>query len=239
MKNHIISLCLLSSSLLLTTGCTTTQIHDQPPAVVQIMEPEPQECSEVQRGCQKELVQLPTLTPANILTQHPEKSQIQKPTIHKLTTLTGETIEVIEHKNGFKFPQYPNKIVMLSFFGKNCKHCISEIPALNRLHRRYGKRLEIIAIQVEEPMGNQFAKRFIQKHQIRYPIIDGESSIDLQYTLQTQYEWREILPYTLVIHNNTTEYSYAGSVSYKELHNDIRTLIPLKPTAQRLATSKL
>lgn len=238
MKNHIVSLCLLSSSLLLTTGCTTTQVHDQPPVVVQIMEPEPQECSEVQRGCQKELVQLPTLTPANILTQHPEKPQIQKPTIHKLTTLTGETIEVIEHKNGFKFPQYPNKIVMLSFFGKNCSHCIKEIAALNRLNRQYGKQLKIISIQVDEPMGRQFANRFIQQHRISYPVVDGDSSLGLQYAVQTHYEWRGILPYTLVIYNGVTEYAYPGSVTYQELNGDILALMQHNTDSQRLATSK-
>ncbi|HHH19125.1 MAG TPA: TlpA family protein disulfide reductase [Campylobacterales bacterium] len=241
MKRHRIARCLIAAGLLLSLGCSShpTQ-HVQTPTVqtVEVLPPpEPHGCSEIQQGCQKENMQLSSLSPNTLLTQTSKVAQapIKR---HHLRSVQGKRIEIIERPNGFVFPQYPDKIVLLELFGKRCTHCIKEIKTLNRLRRRYGNRLEIISIQVEEPMGKKQAQRFIQKHQIHYPVIDGADSTELQRTLQTQYEWRGILPYTLVIHNNVTEYAYPGSVSYSELHRDIRALLPSTPSVRRVATSK-
>jgi len=145
--------------------------------------------------------------------------------VYKLKSIQGQPITIIERSNGFLFPQYPNKIIILEMFGKNCSYCIREMPTINKLHRTYRKNLEVIAIQVEGQMSPNEAKSLLRRHKIHYPIIPGDTATNLQYSIQTTYGWTGLLPFTMVIKNGVTEFTYPGSVSYSEINNDIRSIL--------------
>jgi thiol-disulfide isomerase/thioredoxin len=146
--------------------------------------------------------------------------------VHKLRSIQGKNILVVERKTGFVFPQYKNKVVILQMFGKSCSHCIKEIPVMKKIYHKYQNKLEIIAVQVEDRMSKREAKRLIQKHHIKYPIIPGDDAKNLQYNVQSTYGWRGVLPYTLVIKNGVTEFTYPGEVSYNEINRDIHSILP-------------
>ncbi len=144
--------------------------------------------------------------------------------VHQLKSIQGQNITIGERPNGFTFPNYPGKVIILEMFGKDCPHCIKEIPIIKNIKKRYRGNLEIIAIQSQGRMGTYAAKNYINKYRINYPIIEGEDATNLQFFVQNTYGWTGILPYTLVIKDGVTEFSYPGEVSYKELKNDLDSL---------------
>ena len=168
-------------------------------------------------SCQKKPISAKELKPKKVGTEGQE--------VHKLRSIQGQAITIIDRKNGFIFPQYSNKVVILQMFGKNCSHCIKEIPIMRRLYKKYKGKLEIIAVQVEDKMSKREAKHLLQKHWIKYPVIPGEDATNLQYNIQSNYGWSGILPYTLVVKNGVTEMTYPGAVGYKEINRDIQSLI--------------
>jgi len=144
---------------------------------------------------------------------------------HQLRTVQGTTIAIQERSNGFVFPQYRDKVVLLQIFGQHCPYCLKEMPMIHRAQQQYAGSLQIIGVQAQEPMSQATASMIIQQYQMNYPIIDKEEAVDLLYFLQQTYGWTGILPYTLLIKNGVTEYSFFGEVSSQELNEAIQSLI--------------
>jgi len=162
--------------------------------------------------------------PVKVQELHPKQIDNQGGEIHQLRSIQGQSITIEERSNGFLFPEHPNKVVILQMFGKNCSHCIKEMPIMRKLYGKYRKKLEIIAVQVEDKMSPREAKRLLQTHRIKYPIVPGDDATNLQYNIQSTYGWTGVLPYTLVIKDGVTEFNYPGEVSFKEINRDLKTL---------------
>lgn len=178
------------------------------------------ECSDdinAVNNCDKGLIPTAELQPAKQTSSGGE--------VHKLRSIQGKTVTIIEKSNGFVFPEYANKTVILEMFGKKCPHCIKEMPILNKLRSKYRGNVEIIAIQVEDKMSPSEAKKLIRRHKIHYPIIPGDRATNLQYNIQSTYGWTGILPFTMVIQNGVTEFTYPGEFSYNEINRDLRSII--------------
>jgi len=177
----------------------------------------PTECTDEPNnlnGCQKKLIS-------------PKEVKIKKRNgaVHRLRSIQGKNITIIERPTGYLFPQFKNKIVILEMFGKNCSHCIKEMPVMNKLRRKYRHNLEIVALQVEGRMSKRQANRLLRRHRIHYPIIPGQTATELQYQVQTTYGWTGILPFIMVIKDGVTEFTYRGEVNYNRINKDIRSLL--------------
>ena len=231
-KITLVKISLLSSILLLNSGCFFGIFGESPkPSNGQKVMPTSKlstpsfesltpECSDnlnAESACNKGKIKPTELKPKLTTTVGGE--------VHKLKSFQGQDITIVEHKNGYIFPELKNKIVILEMFGKSCSHCIKEISVINSLRHKYGKKLEIIAIQVEGKMSPFQAKAFIRRHHIKYPIISGETATNLQYNVQNTYGWTGILPFIMVIKNGVTEFSYRGEVSNRELNNDVKSIL--------------
>jgi len=237
LKNRIIQTSILTAVLLTNTGCffgyfenplvpvekplqtsTFTQSSSAPVNVV-FSTPAPTiECTNnTTSNCNKAPIQATELRPKVQTSSGGE--------VHKLRSIQGKNITIIERSNGFIFPQYKNKVVILEMFGKKCPHCIKEMPTLNKLRSKYRGKVEIIAVQVEDRMSSSEANSLIRRHRIHYPIIAGETATNLQYNIQNTYGWTGILPFTMIIKNGVTEFTYPGAVSYNELHRDLRSVV--------------
>ena len=202
-----------------TTPAILQPVTEQPKITTPLSMPTPIsiECTDdINSPCQK-----PPISPKELKARHISKQG----EIHKLHSIQGKKIVIVERKTGFIFPQYTNKIVLLQMFGKNCSHCIKEIPVMGKIYQKYRNKVEIIAVQVEDKMSSREAKKFIRKHRIKYPIIPGDHATNLQYNIQSTYGWTGVLPYTLVIKNGVTEFTYPGEVSYREINSDIRSIL--------------
>ena len=243
-KTIIVQTTILTTTLLLNVGCfgylgNTQEIVKAPvvtkpitPPIAVVTAPRtiqqpvknilttlPVECTDdinSPNSCHKNPINVQELQPKQVTNQGGE--------VHKLRSIQGQNITVVERKNGFIFPEYSNKVVILQMFGKNCSHCIKEMPIMRKIHGQYKGNLEIIAVQVEDKMSPREAKTLLQRHRIKYPIVPGENATNLQYNIQSTYGWSGVLPYTLVIKDGVTEFNYPGEVSYKEINNDLKTL---------------
>ena len=242
-KTILLQFTLLSATLLLNSGCVFGLFDDEPKEVTNttprvITPPQTKimpttiieqptliaiapECTDdinSPNSCQKTLVQVQELTQPKIEAQTGGE-------VHNLKSFQGQNITIIERKTGYVFPELENKVVILEMFGKNCSHCIKEMPIMNKLHRKYKNNLEIVAVQVEGQMSNMEAKSLIRRHHINYPVISGQTATNLQYNIQSTYGWTGILPFTMVIKNGVTEFTYRGQVSYNEINKDIRSIL--------------
>jgi thiol-disulfide isomerase/thioredoxin len=237
--NIMIKISILIATMLLNTGCVFGLFGDKPEVqptqktkkITQVMPtssvPSPSlmiiapECSDDLNSnstCQKKLVKTQELKAKQIVTKRGGE-------VHKLKSIQGQTITIVERPTGYVFPEFRNKIVILEMFGKNCSHCIKEMPIMNKLHKRYRNYLEIVALQVEDKMSPLQSNALIRRHKISYPIISGETATNLQYHVQSTFGWTGILPFIMVIKNGITEFTYSGQVDYNEINNDIRSIL--------------
>jgi len=181
----------------------------------------PLECNDEdnsQNSCQKKPIEVKELKIKKVVTKIGGE-------VHRLRSIQGKNITIIERPTGYLFPEFENKIVILEMFGKNCSHCIKEMPIMNKLRRKYRNNLEVIALQVEGKMSRLQANALLRRHKIKYPVISGQTATNLQYHIQSTYGWTGILPFIMVIKDGVTEFTYRGEVKYKEINNDIRSLL--------------
>ena len=144
---------------------------------------------------------------------------------HNLRTVRGDNITIIERSNGFIFPQFPGKIVILQFFGKECPHCFEEMPIINNLRRKYGNRVQVIAVQVQEPMGAATAHHLIERFHMNYPVVDRDEAIDLLMFVKRTYAWMGAVPFTLIVKDGVTEHTFRGGQEESEIENGIREVL--------------
>ncbi len=144
---------------------------------------------------------------------------------YRLRSIQGKNITIEAGSTGYQFPEFQNKIVILEMFGKSCSHCIKEMPTMRKLKKRYGRYLEIVAVQVEGKMSKRQANALLRRHRITYPVIAGDRAKELQYHVQNTFGWLGTLPFIMVIKDGVTEFTYRGSVSYNRINKDIRSLL--------------
>ncbi len=144
---------------------------------------------------------------------------------HQLRTVQGSIITVQERSNGFYFPQYKDKIVLLQLFGKECQYCHEEVPFIKSIQRKYSYQLRLVAIQAQEKMHPQRIQGVLQEFQMNYPVIDKDEANNLLFFIKSNYGWTGILPYILLIKNGVTEYSFSGKVNHQEFEEAIQNII--------------
>lgn len=229
---RLTSMSILTMALFFNTGCTFGMFNDAPqkkltqqmptssvkkPTLMQIA-PECSDDLNAKSACNKGLIKTQELKPKKVVTKTGGE-------VHKLKSIQGQPITVIERSNGYIFPELKGKIVILKMFGKNCSHCIKEMPLMNKLRQQYRGKLEIVALQVEDKMSPLQANAMIKRHRISYPIISGDTATNLQYHVQNTFGWTGILPFIMVIKDGVTEFTYRGQVTYNEINSDIRLLL--------------
>ena len=146
-------------------------------------------------------------------------------THHQLRSIQGQTIHIKELSNGFLFPQFNKKIVILQVFGKNCHFCFEEMPIIHELYSKYRYQLGVIAIQAQDPMSRATAVRLMKQYRMNYPIIERDNASNLLSTLRSRFNWSGILPFTLIIKNGMVEYYIPGKISNYEFEDKIKSIL--------------
>ena len=144
---------------------------------------------------------------------------------YKLQTVQGSTLTVGESHTGFLFPKFKGKIILMQILGQDCPHCLTEIPIINSIQAKYSQNLQVVALQVQENMGVDIAKSFIQQHNISYPFFDKNAARNLMYGLKTNYEWNGVLPFILLIKDGVTQEVFRGEKSQQKIEKAIQELL--------------
>ncbi len=144
---------------------------------------------------------------------------------NRFQTVQGPILTVGKNRTGFMFPDFKGKIILLELFGQDCPHCFKELPSINNLFSKYRQKLQVVALQVSEPMSKEKANSLIRKFNINYPIIDRENATNLMIRIRDSYEWHGVLPLILLIKDGVTQGIFKGETSQQEIERAIQELL--------------
>ncbi|MRI59090.1 MAG: hypothetical protein C6H99_06265 [Epsilonproteobacteria bacterium] len=154
----------------------------------------------------------------------------------ELTGVHGEKIHIHVKNSGIEVKEYPNKVIILDFFGKNCPPCKAEIPILGKLQKKMQDKLQIIGLHVQHPL----TKRDIQElHErgINYPIFDyvqteqNRAFVDFMGDLTG---WSGTIPFMLFFDKSGNYAGYhLGMADEKSLEKFIEKLYNKQKKAQK------
>jgi len=89
----------------------------------------------------------------------------------KLDDLDGKPLSLATSKG---------KVILLNFWATWCGPCRAEIPDLIELQKKYGDRLQIIGLDVDDDDVAE-VKKFVEKNGINYPVGMATNEIRIQY----------------------------------------------------------
>jgi len=148
--------------------------------------------------------------------------KIEKTSEFQLKT-TNETIINLKIENGkIIFADYPNKIVLLSFFTTWCPPCKAEIPNLIALQNNYKNDVIVVSVLLEEMKTNDEIKAFIKDFNINYQVINSSDSMEVAKSLGGI---KSIPTMFLIDRNNNIFQKYVGIVPSEMMEIDMKKVL--------------
>jgi len=141
--------------------------------------------------------------------------------IFELTTIDGKTLHVDEVKNGISFQEHKNKVVFFIFFGYQCPPCIAEIPAINRIVKEKGDKLEVIAMEVQQLPEAQL-KIFAESKKMNYTVLSGEYTDNSKFIsyIAERAQWTGAIPFMVGIKpSGEVGMVHVGGIGYEDFKN--------------------
>ncbi len=141
-----------------------------------------------------------------------------------LTTLSGKKLLIRGTANGLEIDKYKGKILFLEFWGTHCPPCLISIPHYIELSKKYGDRLAILAVEVQDTPAPAL-KKFVESHGINYDVIAYREGQPLVDYIGQRTGWQGSIPF-LAIFDDRGEYvtSQVGLLPQAALEGVIKTL---------------
>jgi thiol-disulfide isomerase/thioredoxin len=140
----------------------------------------------------------------------------------QLKTTNDKIINLKLENEKIVLTDYPNKIVLLSFFTTWCPACKAEIPNLIKLQNDYKNDFVVISVLLEEMKTNEEIKTFIKESNINYDVINSPEGIEVAKNLGGI---KSIPTMFLINKNNTLYQKYVGLVPTEMMEIDIKKLL--------------
>lgn len=74
------------------------------------------------------------------------------------------------------FSALKGKWIVINYWASWCHPCLDEIPQLNQLHRQFGQKIALFAVNFDVSTIKE-QKELIKKYQIEYPSLEDPSDI--------------------------------------------------------------
>jgi len=153
-------------------------------------------------GCEKkDDTKAPIKTDKSTKTNQPEKEVVKQENKLKMIGSDGKVYELIADYRGLKFKGYEDKIILLDFFATWCPPCRAEMPHLVNLQKKYGDKIQIFSVLMEENKENSELTDFIKEFELNFPILNSKENFFLSQALGGI----KSLP-TLVVYDKSGEY---------------------------------
>jgi thiol-disulfide isomerase/thioredoxin len=168
-----------------------------------------------------EAKELNTTTEAPKETPKAQAVETYAKNIFELTTITGDTLHVDEEKNGISFQEHKNKVVFFIFFGYRCPPCLAEIPALQRIVKEKGDKLEVIAMEVQQLPEAQL-KIFAESKKLNYTVLSGEYTDNSKFIsyIAERAQWTGAIPFMVGIKpSGEVGMVHVGGIGYEDFKN--------------------
>ena len=137
----------------------------------------------------------------------------------QLKTANDTTINIKLENEKIILKDYPNKIVLLSFFTTWCPACKAEIPGLVQLQNDYKNDFVVISILLEEMKTNEQIKNFMKESKINYDVVTSPEGFELAKNLGGI---KSIPTMFLIDRKNNLFQKYVGLVPTEMLEIDIK-----------------
>ncbi len=99
--------------------------------------------------------------------------------IYELKTTDGEALPVRIEGDRLTSEKLNGKFVLLNFWATWCATCKEEMPMVNQLHKEYGDQVTIIGVLYEEPLDNTMLKKFMEKYNMKFIVVNSEDNMRL------------------------------------------------------------
>ncbi|BCD60931.1 MULTISPECIES: TlpA disulfide reductase family protein [unclassified Nitratiruptor] len=135
-----------------------------------------------------------------------------------LTTVENKKIHIRVKPEGIEVKEYPQKVIILDFFGKHCPPCRAEIPILGKLQSAKKSKLQIIGLHVQELLTMDDIKE-LRTMGINYPIVDytaNEENRNFVGFMAQLTRWQGSIPFMLFFDKNGVYNGYHLGMANEE-----------------------
>ncbi len=133
-----------------------------------------------------------------------------------IQTIDDNNITVNVQKDNMVFNEYNNSVVILFFFGHNCKPCLHEIPTLKKFMNNKYKNLKLLAFDIHG-YDKEELKKFKEEHKINYTLLPRKENMKFIKLIKVKANWRGSLPFFIVFDKKgEPKLAYRGSLSYEK-----------------------
>ena len=134
----------------------------------------------------------------------------------------GKSYKVHAQNEQFEIEGMDGKVVFLEFFGMQCPACKELMPTLIKLQEKYPKKLEILAIEVQNNDVDPI-KDYKKKHSINYTTFSNyDIGLVVRY-MANNADWAGKIPFIAVIDaKGKVQALKLGVVPEKTLENYIK-----------------
>lgn len=146
----------------------------------------------------------------------------EKKSEFQLKAIDNTIIDVKIEDGKIIVKDYPNKMVLLSFFATWCPPCKAEIPNLIDLQSEYKNDLVIISVLVEEMKSDEEISAFVKEHKINYTVVNSPENFDLAKALGGI---KSIPTLFLIDKNSNIFQKYVGLVPNEMMEIDLKKVL--------------